>query len=213
MTARKPDPLDGVSRRVSDLYVTLEDFRDEASDGNRRKILALFQGLRAAMDTAEEHLCGRNGVMDAPEGSMVVSGEMVPPPYTGPLIVRDIYTRKDLRELFEITDATLNNGVFDIKDRPEIWLFVTENKSADREQYVDKLTGDILYWQGQRLGRTDPLIINHRRNGDLLLVFYRRAKYQFEGAGFVFEGPFEYVSHSGGLPTSFILRRRVAHLR
>jgi hypothetical protein len=210
MTARNPDPLDAVSRRVSDLYVSLEDFREEASDGNRRRILALFQDLRVAMDTAEEHLGARDGVMAAPEGSMVVSPEMVLPPYTGPLTVGDIYTRNDLRELFEITDATLNNGVFGIKDRPEIWLFVTENKSADREQYVDKLTVDVLCWQGQRQGRTDPLIINHRRNGDLLLVFYRRAKYQFEGAGFVFEGPFEYVSHSGGLPTSFILRRRVS---
>jgi hypothetical protein len=210
MTARKTDPLDAVSRRVSDLYVTLEDFREEASNGNRRKILALFQDLRVAMDTAAGHLGAQDEVMAASEGSMVVSREMVLPPYTGPLIVGDIYTRNDLRELFKITDATLNNGVFDIKDRPEIWLFVTENKSADREQYVDKLTGNILYWQGQRQGRTDQLILNHRRNGDLLLVFYRRAKYQFEGAGFVFEGPFEYVSHSGGLPTSFILRRRIS---
>jgi hypothetical protein len=54
------------------------------------------------------------------------------------------------------------------------------------------------------------MIIDHGRNGDLLLLFYRTAKYQFEGAGFLFEGSFEYASHSGSFPTSFILRRQVA---
>jgi putative restriction endonuclease len=109
--------------------------------------------------------------------------------------------------MFEIRDATINNGVFHFRDRHEVWLFVTENKQADREQYLDKLVGNFLYWQGQRMGRTDPLIIDHQRTGEKLLLFYRRAKYAFEGAGFRYEGAFDYVSHSGSRPTNFVLRR------
>jgi hypothetical protein len=208
MPARKSDPLDEISSQIADLYVALEDFREESLDETRLKILTLFGDLRTAIDTAERHLSAATGMIAASEASATAPQESILPSYAGPLVVGDVYTRNDLRELFEITDATINNGVFRVKDRLEIWLFVTENKSADREQYVDKLTRDILYWQGQKLGRTDRLIINHRRDGKLLLLFYRTAKYQFEGAGFVFEGPFEYVSHSGDLPTSFILGRR-----
>jgi hypothetical protein len=192
MRAADPVPLDAVSVHASDLYVALEDFRDDASDKTRTRILTLFQDLRAAMDAAETCL------------------ESWTPEDLGLLAVGNIYTRNDLRELFGIRDATLNNGIFRIKERQEIWLFVTENKTADREQYVDKLTGNMLHWQGQRLGRTDSLVVDHKRSGDRLLLFYRTAKYQFEGAGFRYEGLFEYVTHSGSQPTSFILRRQMA---
>jgi hypothetical protein len=189
--AAGPVPLDAVSAHASDLYVALEDFRDDASDKTRTRVLTLFQDLRAAMDAAETRL------------------ESWAPADLGLLVVGNIYTRNDLRELFGIRDATLNNGVFYVKERQEIWPFVTENKTADREQYVDKLTGNMLHWQGQRLGRTDSLVIDHKRSGDRLLLFYRTAKYQFEGAGFRYEGLFEYVTHSGSQPTSFILRRQM----
>jgi hypothetical protein len=119
-----------------------------------------------------------------------------------------IYTRVELQRLFSIKDATIKNGVFHVKDRDEIWLFVTEQKTADRVPYQDKLEGDELRWQGQTSGRTDTLIINHRQDGNDILVFYRKAKYEFPGAGFRLEGRFDYVSHSGGAPTSFLLKRR-----
>jgi hypothetical protein len=192
--AANPVLLDSVSTHTSDLYVALEDFRDDASAKTRTKVLTLFQDLRAAMDAAETCL------------------ESWTPADSDPLVAGNIYTRNDLRELFGIRDATLNNGVFHAKERREIWLFVTENKTADREQYVDKLTSNMLHWQGQRLGRTDSLVTNHKQSGNRLLLFYRTAKYQFDGAGFRYEGPFEYVSHSGSQPTSFILRRQTARL-
>ena len=109
----------------------------------------------------------------------------------------------------EAGDVAESTTLFHVKKRQEIWLFVTENKAADHEQYVDKLTGNMLQGQGQRLGRTDSLVIDHKRSGDRLLLFYRTAKYQFERAGFRYEGLFEYVTHSGSQPTSFILRRRM----
>lgn len=109
--------------------------------------------------------------------------------------------------MFHITDATINTGVFRVKDRHEIWLFITEQKQPDQVQYQDKLAGDELRWQGQSTGRTDARIINHKAEGNELLVFYRKAKREFPGAGFRFEGPFDYAKHWGSAPTSFILRR------
>jgi hypothetical protein len=53
MRAADPVPLDAVSPHVSDLYVALEDFRDDASDKTRTRVLILFQNLRTAMDAAE----------------------------------------------------------------------------------------------------------------------------------------------------------------
>lgn len=119
-----------------------------------------------------------------------------------------VYTRAQLRKLFAIEDATINNGVFPIRNRHEIWLFVTEQKPAGHVQYKDNLIGDELHWQGQSLGRTDGLIVNHRENGNDILVFYRKAKDEFPGFGFKLQGRFDYISHTGKMPASFILRRR-----
>ena len=236
MAADKSDPVEALSNRLSDLYVGLEDFTEEGSAESLFKVLALLRDLRMAMGifdrfavdvlrrhdvpwseiasslggTREDVLQrfrlaeGESGVAEQHLAALLAASDSL---NKAGLIKGNIYTRNDLRELFEIRDATLNNGVFHFKERREVWLFVTENKQADREQYVDKLVGDTLYWQGQRMGRTDSLIIDHKRTGENLLLFYRRAKYEFEGAGFRYEGVFEYVSHSGSHPTSFVLRR------
>lgn len=118
-----------------------------------------------------------------------------------------VYTRVELQRLFSIRDATIKNGVFVVKGRGEIWLFVTEAKQADRVQFDDKLSGDELRWQGQLSGRTDCRIINHRAEGNRLLVFYRRWKSEHSGAGFRLEGEFEYISSKGEKPTNFLLKR------
>ena len=115
----------------------------------------------------------------------------------------DLYTRKALADKFKITDATLNTGVFQPKGHSSLWLFVTKKKPANRTQYVDSLAGDILHWQGQSSGRSDPLIIDHEDRGLELLVFYRDKA----ASPFRYEGIFEYAEHSGGAPTSFKLQR------
>ena len=117
------------------------------------------------------------------------------------------YTRRYLKESFGIKDATINNGVFRPKGMDAVWLFVTERKTPDRVQYQDRLDGDVLYWQGQLTGRTDRLISEDAQSGLEILVFYRKSKNEFAGAGFRFEGPFQYETHSGSKPTSFVLRR------
>ena len=234
--AASSDTVDALSNWLSDLYVGLEDFTEEGSAESLLKMLALLRELRKAMDGFDrsavavlrhydvswseiaERLGGTRD--DAFQRFRSAKGEFgraeqdlasrlagSDPRSDESLVKGNIYTRANLRELFKISDNTIDTGVFPLKERRQAWLFVTENKPADREQYVDKLVGDTLYWQGQRQGRTDHRIIDHKQTGEKLLVFYRRAKYEFDHAGFRYEGMFEYVSHSGGGPTNFVLRR------
>jgi len=123
------------------------------------------------------------------------------------LTVGETYTRKALAERFNITDATRFNGIFRPKVHDSIWLFVTEKKSLDRTQYVDKLDGDILRWQGQTMGRSDASVINHATDGREVVVFYREDRKAYPDHGFRFEGPFRYVSHTGAGPASYVLER------
>ena len=119
----------------------------------------------------------------------------------------DVYTRQQLRERFGIADKTMDTGIYKPPDHDSVWLFVTEKKSDEMTAYVDRLEGDTLYWQGQMAGLKDDQIIEHAGRGLELVVFYRPKKDAFDGYGFRFEGAFSYESHSGGAPTSFVLRR------
>ncbi|WP_225411414.1 HNH endonuclease [Stigmatella hybrida] len=118
-----------------------------------------------------------------------------------------IYSRETLREQFGITDATLDNGIFLPKGHESVWIFVTEVKTADRTQYTDQLDGDDLFMDGQMKGRTDRLLIDHARDGRELLAFHRRHKSEHLHEGFRYVGRFTYVSHEGGGPARFHLRR------
>lgn len=135
------------------------------------------------------------------------AGEVKPSYTSFALTAGSVYTRADLAREFGISDATLNNGVFQPKGTNSIWLFVTEEKSADRPQLHDLLSGDVLTWSGQPSGRTDRLIIDHLSDGNELLVFYRKTRQEFPGAGFRYEGSFSYSGHSGAKPASFTLVR------
>jgi hypothetical protein len=123
------------------------------------------------------------------------------------LIPGQLYSRKQLSGQFGITDATLRTGVFKPKGYDSVWLFVTERKSKDQTPYSDKLSKDVLEWDGQTSGATDHLVIRHVELNLELLLFYREEKTSYPDYAFRYEGPFEYVSHSGGAPTHFKLRR------
>jgi hypothetical protein len=118
-----------------------------------------------------------------------------------------IYTREHLREHFQITDQTLFTGIFRPAGHNSMWIFITEQKTPDRTQYIDHLDSDTLSWQGQTQGLKDQLIIGHKSKNLELLVFYRKSKSEHPGAGFRDVGRFEYISHQGSHPTSFRLER------
>ncbi|EPX9373082.1 hypothetical protein [Yersinia ruckeri] len=67
------------------------------------------------------------------------------------LVVGQVYTRNDLKKLFNITDATINTGIFQPKNHTSIWLFITEDKTTDRTQYNDLLEEDIISMQGKTI--------------------------------------------------------------
>jgi len=119
------------------------------------------------------------------------------------LRIGKLYSRDSLAKQFQITDATLKNGVFKPKAYSSVWVFVTRNKPANRTQYVDQLAGNELHWQGQTAGRSDKMIVEHKARGLEVLVFYRVDADE----PFRYEGIFEYVEHTGAHPTNFKLRR------
>lgn len=123
------------------------------------------------------------------------------------LVVGDTYTRAQLKATFGITDATINNGIYKPRGHDSVWIFITKEKTSDRTQYADSLVGDLLHMEGQTKGRTDHLIKQHIDDGLELIVFYRDSKLQFPGAGFTYEGTFNYESSEGSEPTRFVLRK------
>ena len=108
--------------------------------------------------------------------------------------------------MFRITDATLNNGIYHPPKYDSVFIFVTEKKTPDRTQYVDKLTDNELITDGQTAGRTDYFIMD-KTVGFELLLFYRQTKSQYPDFAFRYEGAFQYVSHTGKNPTRFHLKR------
>lgn len=121
------------------------------------------------------------------------------------LKIGEIYNRKSLAQLFHITDATLNTGVFKPKNHSSVWLFVTSKKAANQPKYVDLLTGKTLHWQGQASGKSDLMIVEHKARDLELLLFYREEPKQYADSGFRYLGPVEYVSHNPGHPSTFTL--------
>src|SRR5882724_12199772 len=108
---------------------------------------------------------------------------------------------------FGIADATIKTGIFKPKRHDSVWLFITKNKTADRVQYRDELIGDDLYAESQKTGRKDKLVVDSDKLGLELLVFYRDNRYEFDGAGFRYEGPFRYLDSAGQKPRRFHLKR------
>jgi putative restriction endonuclease len=74
-------------------------------------------------------------------------------------------------------------------------------------EYKDKLQGDDLFIDGQSAGRTDQALIEHDKNGDEILLFFRKTKTEHEAGGFRYEGRFRYVSHTGTRPAHFHFQR------
>ena len=59
------------------------------------------------------------------------------------------YSRQTLAELWGYTSFhAIARGVVTPRKDNKIVLFVTEEKQSSAEQYADRLSGDILEWEG-----------------------------------------------------------------
>jgi hypothetical protein len=76
------------------------------------------------------------------------------------LIIGQTYSREDLSQKFG-TRTRPYSGIFRPKGHDSIWLFVTQDKTADRTRYKDELMGEDLYIEGQKSGRKDKLLAEH----------------------------------------------------
>ena len=125
------------------------------------------------------------------------------------LVLEKFYSREDLKSQFNISDATINNGIFKPKEYSSVWLFVTEEKTPDKVQYKDYFDDYVLKFEGQTKRRTDHWLIDHKKEGNEILVFYRKNKNQYPDYGFRYLGPFSYYSHISDEsipgPTRFLL--------
>lgn len=112
-----------------------------------------------------------------------------------PLKLGKLYTRPQLAELwgYESYNA-IARGVFTPRSERAIILFVTREKQTSLTQYRDFLSGDRLYWEGEKRHGNDERIARAHERGDQVHLFYRD----------VHHTPFRY--HGQVLTTRFLPR-------
>lgn len=95
-------------------------------------------------------------------------------------------------------------GVFCPRNSQQIILFVTKIKQQSLEQYNDFISGEYLFWEGEKGHGHDERIANSSSIGDVIHLFYRE----------IHHSPFEYrglitLVKVGALPgkrTRFVFR-------
>ena len=98
-------------------------------------------------------------------------------------------------------------GVFCPRRTNQIILFVTRIKQESLEQYNDYISGEYLFWEGEKGHGHDERIANSASAGDTIHLFYRE----------IHHSPFEYrgliavakVTTLPNKPTRFVFR--IAH--
>lgn len=97
-----------------------------------------------------------------------------------------------------------SKGVFCPSKSKQIILFVTRIKQKSLEQYNDYISGEYLFWEGEKGHRHDERIANSSSNGDVIHLFYRE----------IHHSPFEYrgvvtlvkTATVPGKPMQFVFR-------
>lgn len=95
-------------------------------------------------------------------------------------------------------------GVFCPRGTNQIILFVTRIKQQSLEQYHDYISGEYLFWEGEKGHGHDKRIENSAKSGDVIHLFYREIHHSaFEYRGLV--TVVQTASLVGG-PTRFVFR-------
>lgn len=89
----------------------------------------------------------------------------------------------------------ISRGVFCPRGGGQIILFVTRIKQEGLEQYNDYISGEYLFWEGEKGHGSDQRIANSTESGEEIHLFYRE----------IHHSPFEYkglitVDGSGTVP-------------
>lgn len=85
-----------------------------------------------------------------------------------------MYSRRTLAELWGYTSFNaIARGVVTPRDDNKIILFVTEQKQSSAAQYADRLSGNVLEWEGPNDHFAEDRMIKAEANGDEIHLFYR----------------------------------------
>lgn len=98
----------------------------------------------------------------------------------------------------------ISRGVFCPRGGGQIILFVTHIKQDSFEQYNDYISGEYLFWEGEKGHGNDQRIADSTKSGEEIHLFYREIHHSaFEykglvtvtGVGFVPNRPTKFVFH------------------
>src|ERR1043166_2245052 len=95
-------------------------------------------------------------------------------------------------------------GVFCPERTKQVILFVTRIKQKSLEQYKDFVSGEYLFWEGEKGHGHDKRIANSTANGDAVHLFYREIHHSpFEYRGLVTLVKMAWVPRK---PSQFVFR-------
>jgi hypothetical protein len=84
------------------------------------------------------------------------------------------YSRQTLAKLWGYTSFhAIARGVVTPRNDNKIILFVTEEKQSSAEQYADRLSGDLLEWEGPTDHFAEKRMISAEVNGEEIHLFHR----------------------------------------
>jgi 5-methylcytosine-specific restriction protein A len=119
-----------------------------------------------------------------------------------------VYSRDELRDQFHLSDAIISEGVFRQPDARSVWLFVTAENTRGASRVGGFFDGLVLLFESPVKGRGGSLILNHERDGNEIIVFYRKKKREFANYGFRYLGRFGLAPPSQaqtGMPPRLVL--------
>ena len=104
-----------------------------------------------------------------------------------------VYSRHMLAGLWGYTSFhAIARGVVTPRDDNKIVLFVTEKKQSTAEQYADRLSGNVLEWDGPTDHFAEDRMLNVETSGEEIHLFHRVRHH----TDFTYCGRLKVLSHS-----------------
>lgn len=102
------------------------------------------------------------------------------------------YSRQTLADLWGYASFhAIARGVVTPRGDNKIILFVTEEKQSSAEQYVDRLSGNILEWEGPTDHFAEDRVLNADRVGEEIHLFHRERHH----SDFIYCGRLKVLSY------------------
>ena len=120
--------------------------------------------------------------------------------------VGNSYSRPELAKIWGYSGyQALARGVVTPKGDNKIVLFVTINKPEYIEQYKDEFKDGVLLWEGPTDHFAEGRMVDSKRTGDEIHVFYR----EHHHLDFLYDGKFivDNYTLNANKPSKFTLKR------